>query len=192
MPAQHATGAQANAFDSLHVPADEDTYSRLSRSQQAKLADALRGVDCAHPPALSDTNAVVVCDAQSFAYLVGAPIVTGSNVTAAAPIAPTFNGVTDQWRIALSLDSAGGDKMWEWTSQHHTDFPDGEYGVTQTSSKLPCGLTTHAPCSDYLAYISDGLVVTVPVTFDPFRTAVIVSGDFNKASATRLAHKIGG
>jgi hypothetical protein len=192
MPAQKTTAVRADSFGSLHVPATEDAYSNLSRSRRAMLAEALRGVDCAHPPTLSGTAVRVVCDAQSYAYLLGAPIFTAGNVTGAAPIAPTYNGVTSQWRLALSLDSTGGDRMWEWTSAHHTEFPDGMFTVTQTSAKPPCGVTVRSACSDFLAYVSDGVVATVDVTFDPFRTAVVVDGAFNKASATRLAHRITG
>jgi len=192
MPAQHVATVQPGAFAAVHVPADEDAYSRLTPAQHTQLVNALRGVDCAHPPALPKTDVRVVCDAYSYAYLVGPAIFTAHDVRSAAPIAPTRNGVTPQWRIALSLSSSGGDRMWDWTSQHHTDFPDGVYTVTQTSAKPPCGESVKTPCSDFLAYISDDVVVSVPVTFDPFRTAVLLSGDFTKASATRLAHKMTG
>jgi hypothetical protein len=192
MPAQHATQAHVDPFASLHVPVDEDAYSRLSAAQQSALTTALRGVDCAHPPKLSDTDDRVACDSTSYAYLLGAPIATAGNVTSAIAVAPTVNGVTDQYRISLSLDSSGGDKMWAWTSTHHTPSPIGEFTVTQTSATPPCGVTVKTPCADFLAYISDGDVVTVPPTSDPFRTAVLVSGDFNKASATRLARRIAG
>ena len=43
-----------------------------------------------------------------------------------------------------------------------------------------------------LGYVSDDLVVSVPVISDPFRTEVLLSGDFTKASAARLAHKFSG
>jgi hypothetical protein len=190
MPALHVTHVRPDPFGSLHVPADENAYSALSRSRQAALADALRSVDCAHPPTLSGIAVRVVCDQQSYAYLLGAPLFTAHDVKSAIPIAP--GDVFVQWRIALSLNSAGGDSMWNWTSQHHTNFPDGEYTVTQMSSKPPCGATVKTPCSDFLAYIDDGVVVTVPVTSDPFRTSVLVSGEFTKASAARLAHKLSG
>jgi preprotein translocase subunit SecD len=192
MPAQHVTAARPDPFAALHVPADEDAYSRLTPAQQTQLVNALRGVDCAHPPVLPKTDLRVVCDAYSYAYLLGPTIFTGHDVRSATPIAPTVNGVTPQWRIALSLSTSGGDRMWDWTSQHHTDFPDGVYTVTQESAKVPCGETVKTPCADFLAYVSDDLVVSVPVISDPFRTAVLLSGDFTKASATRLAHKMAG
>jgi hypothetical protein len=190
MPALHATGVRPDAFGSLHVPADEDAYRTLSLSQRAALAEALRGVDCAHPPNLSGTAVRVVCDKDSYVYLLGAPLFSAPDVSGAIPIEP--GDVYTQWRISLSLKSAGADKMWNWTSQHHTDFPDGMYTVTQTSSKPPCGPAAKTPCSDFVAYVSNGVVVTVPVTSDPFRSSVLVSGDFNKASATRLAAKLTG
>ncbi len=190
MPAQHATAVHTDPFGSLHVPADEAAYSRLSRSQQARLANALRGVDCAHLPKLSGTAVRVACDPDSYVYLLGAPLFNANDVKSATPIAPS--DVYVQWRLALSLNSTGGEKMWDWTSQHHTEFPDGMYTVTQTSSKPPCGATVKTPCADFLAYISDDVVVTVPVISDPFRTAVLISGDFDARAAVQLAHKIAG
>jgi hypothetical protein len=191
MPAQHVTHVRSDPFAALHVPADENAFDSLSRSQQAALAEALRGVDCAHPPALSGSPDRVVCSRDSFAYLVGAPLFTAANVTHAAPIAPDRD-VSYQWEIALTLDSAGADKAYQWTTQYHLDDPVGEFGAEQTSKKVPCGAAAGFPCSDFLAYISDGVVVTVPPTFDPVQTADLVTGDFNEVSAARLAREIAG
>ena len=73
MPGQHATAVQADPFGSLRVPATEYGYYRLSRREQAQLADALRAVDCAHPPRLAGTVDRVVCDTDSDVLLLGAP-----------------------------------------------------------------------------------------------------------------------
>jgi preprotein translocase subunit SecD len=188
MPAQHVSAARTDPFGSLQVPADEDAYSRLSQTQRAALVDALRHVDCAHPPALPNGSLRVVCDSDKYAYLLGQPLFDARDVTGATPIAP--GDAYAQWRVEVSLRSKGADRMWDWTSQHHTDFPHGEYTVNQRNATPPCGANVKTPCSDFLAYLSDDKVIGVPVISDPFKSAVLVAGYFTKASATRLAHRL--
>ena len=192
MPGRHATKAQPNAFDSLRLPADELAYSRLGPSRQAQLARALSGVDCAHlPKPAGDVR--VVCDSDSDAYLLGATIFTAHDVVKATAIPPSTSGSgATQWQVALSLDSAGADRAYEWTSQHHVNSPVGVFNDVQTSTKPPCGTTVFTRCADFLAYISGDLVVSVPVTFAAVQSAVLVSGDFTEASATHFAHQIAG
>ena len=191
MPAQHAGTARANSFASLQLPSDETAYSRLSRGKQAALATALRGVDCAHPPVLTGTDDRVVCDEEAFVYLLGAPLFTADDVVTATPIEPSLS-TSSQWKIALSLKSSAGDKVFAWTSQYHVDAPNGVYTVNQTSSRPPCGADARTPCSDFLAYLSGAKIVSVPLIAASFKTAVLVEGDFDEVSATRLARKITG
>lgn len=191
MPAQRATGARADAFGSLQVPADERAYGRSSRAQQTRLASALRGVDCARPPKLTGTAARVVCSKDSYAYLLGAPIFTAHDVTHVTALPSSSVGSTD-WDIRLTLTSAGAEKAYEWTSRHHVNSPIGAFNVVQTSAQPPCGAATRTPCSDFLAYVSDDVVVTVPVIFDPLKTFILVSGNFTAAAATKLARTIAG
>lgn len=191
MPAEHATNGGANPFASLHVPATEAGYSSLSPTQRTALLNALRHVDCAHPPAFANSSVRVACGSGSYAYLLGAPLFTADNVTSAVPQAPDPN-VSFQWNIQLMLDSTGADRVYRWTSEHHAGDPDGEFGAEQSTAKPPCGPGALTPCSDFLAYISNGVVVSVPPTFIPFRSAVTLSGAFNRESATKLAHKITG
>src|SRR5689334_3808970 len=56
MPGQHTTKVRPDPFGSLHVPTNEVAYSNLGRAQQAALAKALQGVDCAHPPRLTNST----------------------------------------------------------------------------------------------------------------------------------------
>lgn len=189
MPAQHTTQARPNPFASLRVPTSEAAYERLSRAQQAALAAALRSVNCAHPPTLAgDTR--VVCSHESYAYLVGAPIFTADDVTKATPIPP--DDTTPQWSIDLLLGSGGADRAYAWTSRHQMPGQTGVFAVEQRSSKAPCGLFTRTPCSDFLAFISDDVVVAVPPTFNSVSRTVLVRGAFDERSATRLAHQIAG
>src|SRR5690349_16792329 len=89
MPGQHATAVRADPFGSLRVPTTEYVYHRLPRRQQAQLANALRSVDCAHPPRLKGSVDRVVCDSDSDVLLLGAPIFTGNDVTHAEPLPPS-------------------------------------------------------------------------------------------------------
>jgi preprotein translocase subunit SecD len=190
MPGQHSTQVRANPFGSLHVPATERAYTALSRQQRAALQAALRSVDCAHPPTLSGTAAQVVCDAQSDVYLLGAAIFTGNDVKDAMAT-PGTNG-DPQWSLQLSLNATAADRMYKWTSRYNVQSASGVYNDVQTSAKAPCGASTRTPCADFLAYVSHDKVVTVPVTFEPTQSVVKVLGDFDEASASRLARNIVG
>jgi hypothetical protein len=187
MPGQHATAVRADPFRSLRVPATESGYYRLSRREQAQLADSLRAVDCAHPPRLAGTADRVVCDTDSDVLLLGAPIFTGNDVTRAEPLPPSET--VAGWRLSLSLTGTAADTMYRWTSRYHVMRQTGVFTDVQMSSKPPCGLAMLTQCSDFTAYLSNGVVVSVPVTFSAVRT-VVVDGDFNEKLVTRLAHKI--
>jgi hypothetical protein len=187
MPGQHATAARADPFGSLRVPTSEYNYYRLSPQQKAKLASALRGVDCAHPPVLPGTLDRVVCDSDSDVLLLGAPIFTGNDVTHAEPLPPSET--VAGWKLSLSLIKAAADKMYRWTSRHNTGHQSGVFNDVQTSAKPPCSLDMITECSDFTAYVSGDTVVSVPVTSSAVQSLVVVDG-FNEKLATRLAHKI--
>ena len=187
MPGQPATAVRADPFGSLRVPTTEYGYYRLSRLQQAQLASALRGVDCAHPPRLPGSADRVVCDTDSDVLLLGAPIFTGNDVTRAEALPPSET--VAGWRISLSLTESATNKMYRWTSRYHVLRQTGVFTDVQMSSKPPCSLAMFTQCSDFTAYLSNGVVVSVPVTFSAVRT-VVVDGDFNEKLATRLAHKL--
>jgi preprotein translocase subunit SecD len=190
MPGQRATTVRSDPFGSLRAPTNEDAYNKLSRAQQAHLANALRGVDCAHPPQLSEGADRVVCDADSDVFLLGAPLFTGNDVTRAKSSPPSA-GVAG-WQVSLSLTPAAADTMSRWTSRHHVAFSSGAFNDVQLSSEPPCGPTSTTQCSDFTAYISDSVVVTVPVWFAAVENSVVINGDFNEAFATRLAHRLAG
>jgi hypothetical protein len=190
MPGLHTTHPRPNPFGSMHVPATEEAYAGLSHRQQAALKRALRAVDCAHPPTLSGTAAEVRCDKQSDAFLLGAAIVTGQDVEKASPIPP--NDRIAQWSVQLTLTPTGTEKLKQWTTRHHSVAQSGEFSDVQRSAKPPCGPSLRTACSDFLAYLSDDTVVTVPVTFAPTISVVTVLGAFNQVSATRLADSVTG
>jgi hypothetical protein len=187
MPGQHATAVRADPFGSLRIPATESAYYRLSRRQQAQLASALRGVDCAHPPRLAGNVDRIVCDADSDVLLLGAPIFTGNDVTHAEPVAPSET-VAD-WQLLVSLTDTAADKVYRWTTRYHSLQQTGVFNDVQTSSELPCSLAMITQCSDFIAYVSDDLAVSVPVTFTAVRT-VVIDGIPNERLAARLANRL--
>lgn len=188
MPGQHATTVRSDPFGSLRVPTSEDAYNTLSRAQQADLANALRGVDCAHPPRLSGSVDRVLCDTDSNVFLLGAPLFTGDDVTRARPLPPSAS-VAD-WQVSLSLTSAAAAAMHRWTSRHHVASRSGAFNDVQTSSVPPCGPNTTTHCADFTAYVNGSVVVTVPVSFAAVQDSVVIGGGFNGASASGLAHKL--
>ena len=188
MPGQRATAVRADPFGSLHVPTTEFGYDRLRPAQQAALAAALRGVDCAHLPHLSTSADRVVCDAESDVFLLGAPLFTGNDVERAKSLAPS-GGVTG-WQVSLSLTSTAAGKMFRWTSRHHVLSQTGAFNDVQSSARPPCGLAMITQCSDFTAYVSQDLVVTVPVWFAPVQNTVVIAGQFSQAYAARLAHEL--
>jgi hypothetical protein len=187
MPGQHATVVRADPFGSLRVPTTESGYYQRGRRQQAQLATALRGVDCAHPPSLAGSADRVVCDSDSDVLLLGPPIFTGNDVTQAEPLAPSET--VAGWQLSLTLTESAANKMYRWTSRFHTMKQTGVFTDVQTSAKPPCSLATMTQCSDFTAYLSNSTVVSVPVTFSAVRT-VVINGSFNEKLATQLAHKI--
>ena len=190
MPGQPVTAVRADPFRSLRVPRTEVGYASLRRAERTALKSALRSVDCAHPPRLPGHDVRVVCDAHSEAFLLGAPLFTGDDVTQAMTIAP--NGSVVGWQLSLTLTSAAADSVSQWTSQHHVLSPTGEFNDVQTSSTPPCGFTTTIECADFTAYISDKTVLTVPVTFAQVNRTIVINGDLDEALVTRLAHRLAG
>jgi hypothetical protein len=188
MPGQRAATVHPDSFASLHVPTSESAYSRLSDAQQAALANALHGVDCAHPPVLPNSPDRVVCDAVSDVFLLGAPLFTGDDVARANTIAPSPS--VQGWEVSLTLTSTAANKLYLWTSRHHSQIQSGVFNEVQTSSKPPCGLTTLVPCSAFSAFLSDGRVVATQVWFAGSGYSIVVQGDFHSAFANRLARRL--
>lgn len=190
MPGQHATQVRADPFRSVHVPANEQAYAALSPAQRSALKEALRGVDCAHPPAIPGSSVRVVCDADSDVFLLGSLIFNGNDVKKATPL--PASDVNPQWSLSLSLNPAATGRLGRWTSQHHVASGTGTFNDVQTSSKPPCALFARTQCSDFLAYVSHDRVLTVPVTTAPTDSVITVYGPFDEASVSRLAREIAG
>jgi hypothetical protein len=189
MPGQHATGtARADPFGALDLPATEDAFGALSPAQQARIANDLHGVDCAHPPQLSGSSDRVVCDAESDVFLLGAPLFSGNDITRATALPPS-ESVAD-WQLSITLIAPAAAKMYRWTTVHHVLAQSGVFDDVQTSAQPPCGPIMPTRCSDFTAYVSESTVVTVPVTFAAVQNTVNVVGVPNRAVARQLARKL--
>lgn len=189
MPGQHTTTVRSDPFGSLHVPTSESAYDKLSRAQQADLADALSGVDCAHLPRLSDSTDRVACDADGDVFLLGPPLFTGNDVTRADALAPTPS--VQGWQVSFSLTADAANNLYRYTSQHHSLVQSGVFNDVQTSPKPPCGPTRLTPCSAFAAYLSDDLVVSVRIWFAAAGYTITLDG-LDKASAIRIARRLNG
>jgi hypothetical protein len=197
MSAQSATGAQPNPFatlaqadPSLHIPATEDAFARLSATQQSELATALAHVDCGNIPVLSATMARVVCDTDgSIVYLIGEPIFTGDDVASAEPVTPSAGG-SPAWAVRIELTTSGADSWRRWTSKYHVANGDTSHGPVQTRSSPACGLSAPIPCSDFVAFVIGDEALSVPITLAVLDSVTQISGNFDKAYATALAHQL--
>jgi hypothetical protein len=185
MPGLRTTTVHADPFGSLRVPTSEYTYYSLTPAQKADLAAALRAVDCAHPPHLTGSPDRIVCDTDSDAYLLGAPLFTGNDVTDAKPLEPS-GGVVG-WQVSMSLTSAASQSMHRWTSRHHVASEVGEFNDVQTSPRPPCSLDMITQCADFVAFLDRNMVVTIPVWSAPVTKMVVINGVFSERYATRLA-----
>jgi hypothetical protein len=188
MPGQHVTTPRADPFGSLRPPPDETAFAKLDHAQQADLANALRAVDCVHPPHLANSRDRIACDADSDAFLVGAPLFTARDVKKADTAPPSAS--VPAWRILLTLTSAAAKTMYDWTFDHHVASQTGAFNDVQMSATPPCGPTMATRCSYFTAYITDNRVVTLPVSFAAVGNVVVIFGDFGKAFAVALAHKL--
>ena len=185
MPGERTTAVHPNPFGSLRVPTSEYAYYSLKPAEKADLAAALRGVDCAHPPRLTGSPDRLACDTESDAYLLGAPLFTGNDVTDAKPLEPS-GGVVG-WQVSMSLTPDASQSMHRWTSRHHVASEVGVYNDVQTSPRPPCSLDMITQCADFIAFLNHNTVVTIPVWSAPVAKMVVIDGVFSERFATRLA-----
>jgi hypothetical protein len=192
MPAQRVSAAQPDPFAGITfpLPSTEDGYSRLTMNEQKQLADAVRSVDCAHPPQLSDSPDRVVCDSTgSYASLLGPTIITATDVATAHPQPPSLPG-SSQWTVAVALTNLGADTLHAWTSEHHSNNPSALVSPIQTTAAPPCGPIAATSCSDFIGIVIDDDVLSLSITLAPLSTALQIAGNFSQTTATQIAEDI--
>ncbi len=171
----------------FELPGEEGTYDRLSTAHKASLATALSAVRCADAgPAGAQSRVVCTSDTNGpTALLTGRPVLTSLDVASARAV-PPGSGIT-QWTIQITLTPAGRRALTAYTTAHH-----GDQSQTTSPTTLPtqCASAT-VPCADYVALITRGVAVSVPLTLAPITNGVIaISGPYTATSATALARQI--
>ncbi|HEU5007538.1 MAG TPA: hypothetical protein VFT67_11215 [Jatrophihabitantaceae bacterium] len=168
------------------IPRTAADYSRLDSARQRLLRTALTMTDCTHPTASTAVTRVAcgpTLGGHQTAYLLGPSLFGHAGIKSATEVAPSPKIGETQWTVALQLRAPAAAAFGRFTTAHHTsDFV--AHGATQ------CGVGS-APCGDYLGFVVNGSVVSIPLTMAPINGGTIqISGNFDKQSATTLAQQL--
>lgn len=168
------------------VPSTEAEYNRLSSAQQQQLRSALANTDCDTQSGSAATTRVACgppLGGRQTAYLLGPSLFGSDQIKSAEALAPTPGIGETEWTVSYQLRRSGSIALARYTTAHHTsDFV--AHGGTQ------CGIGG-APCGDYLGFVVNGSVVSLPITLMPINGGAIqISGNFDKQSATALAREL--
>jgi preprotein translocase subunit SecD len=164
------------------VPSNAADFAALSVAQQARLSAALATAGC---PAGYRNGTVVVCQPSSPAQvaLLGSPVISSHEVAGASAVAPSSAG-GPQWAVRIRL-TAAGQRVWAaYTGAHNTG------GRTLAGGATTCGAAT-TPCADYVGFVVDGQLLSLPVTLAAINGPTQVTGNFTERSATALASALG-
>lgn len=156
-----------------------------------ELRQALAGSGCA--PAKATDRPVVACgddvtgNAGRAAMLLGPPIVTGTHVANARAGAPNQAQGQPQWTVSLTFDHTGAAAWGDYTTEHNLSSAPKDFGFAAARTCTSIG----TPCADFVGFVVDGSVVSLPVNESPIRGgATQISGAFDKASAKKLAREL--
>ena len=169
------------------VPSDDAAYARLTAAQRSALATAMSHYNCTPAtPASTSTRFALSClpgpGAQQV-LLLGPAVVTGPDVRSAAGVEPSAGaGGSAEWTVQLALREAGATRFRAFTGAHHTS----DTGATLAD----CGRAGTVPCSDFLAFLANGRVLSVPLTNTVLDSEVAISGAFTASSARTLAGEV--
>jgi preprotein translocase subunit SecD len=168
-------------------------YSALTSTQQQEMASALSQLDCNSTQTEPDNPDAFyfACDdgttyGAKVAFLLGHVIVPGRLIGSATAQAP--NGTNLAWTVSLNLTSSGGNHWHDWTSKYNTT--DSTASPVQTSTTAPCGPTVANPCSDFVGFTLDGVVISSPVTEAVLDQNTSISGNFTASTAKALAREL--
>lgn len=165
------------------IPSTEAAYDRLSPAQQQQLRSALASTDCDNRSP-STAAARVACGpalgGSRTAYLLGPALFGNAGIKSAAALEPPVDQA--QWTVSLMLRAPAAAALARFTTAHHTSGTAGE--------AAQCG-PGGAPCGDYLGFVVNGSVVSLPITLMPINGGAIqISGNLDKQSATALAQEL--
>ena len=187
VPVSRATSGDPLSTLPFTPPTTESGYRHLSRSQQGRLTTALARTDCAALKSLTTTADRVVCDtggSPARALLLGPTIADGTQVATAATIPPDASGSVE-WTVAITFRPAGQAAWSSYTTAHNTG---GQSNGTATPNE--CG-PTRIPCADFVAFVLDGSVLSVPVNLDAVTGSTTqITGGLTQAAATALAGRV--
>ncbi|MGH8861986.1 MAG: protein translocase subunit SecD [Jatrophihabitantaceae bacterium] len=170
-------------------------YTALSATQQQEIATALRTLDCGSTSTEPDiaTSYYYACDdgriyGTKVAYLLGHVVVPGKLIDTAAAQAPNAQNGEIAWTVSLKLTTSGGDRWNAWTSKFNTT--DKTATALATGSSTPCGAGASVPCSDFVGFTLDGVVISAPVTQAALDINTSISGNFTQGTAKALAKEL--
>jgi len=170
------------------VPTTDTGYDALTTAQQQELRTALSHTDCA-AQAGSTATWRVACDRTEGTprqvYLLG-PVVFGRSDVRRATPEPPIRGIpsgSTRWTVALTLDRSGAARWHAFTAQHNSG------GAGSSSTPVVCAADT-VPCADYVAFVVDGVAVSVPVTESALSSQTQISGNFTEQTARALAREL--
>lgn len=175
------------AIPGFTPPTSELAYLRMPTARQEALKAALATSSCdSWTP--SDPHAVrVVCDdavSPSVALLLGPAVVTGRQVERARAVPPSAGSGQVQWTVEITFTAGGTDA---WSSYTATNNSAGQQdNVTSITDCAPSAV----PCADFVAFVVDGDVVSVPLTEAPMADRTQLAGDFSRQMATTLAAQL--
>jgi hypothetical protein len=169
----------------FEIPNTAAAYDRLSTTQRQQLLAALAHTDCAAQEG-SQAPTRVACnrpiDGEQTAFLLGPSIFGKPHLTRAEALAPDAGVGNLHWTVAITLDSQATRAWSSYTTAHHTN---------QTSSVGPTQCATGSiPCADFVAFLINGDVLSVPVTLAPLGSSTQITGNFDEQAATTLAHDL--
>jgi preprotein translocase subunit SecD len=169
-------------------PTTERGYRQLSSSQQGRLTAALAHTACAGLRIPTATTDRVVCDTTGgsppVALLLGPTIADGTQIAGAAAIPPDPSGPA-QWAVAITFRPAGQTAWSSYTTAHNTGGQSNG-----TTSRTDCG-PTRIPCADFVAFVLDGSVVSVPFNLDAVTGSTTqITGGLTQAAATTLTGQV--
>lgn len=165
------------------APTTEAAWDALTPAQQHKIDNRLATASCRPVPAGS-VAPVVACMDEADNYgpgdvvLLGATVLDGTSVTSATALAP--NARTAAWTVNLTFDRHGAQAWSAFTGAHHTSD-------ASSSATLSTCASYSTPCEDFVAFVSDGRAISVPLTNARLSSQTEISGAFTKKSAQRLA-----